>query len=279
VLPGVIDAHVHFREPGAEHKEDFETGSRAALAGGVTAVFEMPNTRPATVTAQAIADKVSHAKGRMACDFAFYVGASRANITELGELERLPGCCGVKTFMGSSTGDLLVEDDDSVERILRHVSRRASFHSEDEDRLNARASLRVPGDPASHPCGAMRRPRGLPPSACAAGPQDRQPRARAACLDRRRTGLLGDNHDIATVEVTPQHLTLAAPDIYERLGTRAQMNPPLRDAPIARRCGAPLRRASSMWWGPIMRPIRWRKRPSPTPSRPPACPACRRWCR
>ena len=108
VLPGVIDSHVHFREPGAEHKEDFETGSRAALAGGVTTVFEMPNSRPATVTAQAISDKLRHAKGRMACDFAFYVGASRANIADLGKLERLPGCCGVKTFMGSSTGGLLV---------------------------------------------------------------------------------------------------------------------------------------------------------------------------
>jgi dihydroorotase len=87
--------------------------------GGVTAVFEMPNTRPATVTAQAIADKVEHARGRMACDFAFYVGASRSNIAELGELERRPGCCGIKVFMGSSTGDLLVDDDASIEQILR----------------------------------------------------------------------------------------------------------------------------------------------------------------
>jgi dihydroorotase len=231
VLPGVIDAHVHFREPGAEHKEDFETGSRAALAGGVTAVFEMPNTRPATVTGAAIADKLEHARGRMACDFAFYIGASRANIAELGNLERLPGCCGVKTFMGSSTGDLLVEDDDSVEQILRRVNRRASFHAEDEDRLNARMDLRIAGEPGSHPVW-------------------RDPEAARLATERllhlaRKTGkrvhvlhvstadelgLLADNHAIASVEVTPQHLTLTAPEVYERLGTCAQMNPPLRDA-------------------------------------------------
>ncbi|HUE46239.1 MAG TPA: dihydroorotase [Aestuariivirgaceae bacterium] len=232
VLPGVIDTHVHFREPGAEHKEDFETGSRAALAGGVTAVFEMPNTRPATVTGAAIADKLAHAKGRMACDFAFYVGASRANIADLGELERLPGCCGVKTFMGSSTGDLLVEDDASVEQILRVVSRRASFHSEDEDRLNARASLRVAGDPASHPLWRDAEAARLATQRLLRLARRTGSRVHVLHVSTAdELGLLGDNHDIATVEVTPQHLTLAAPEVYERLGTRAQMNPPLRDAP------------------------------------------------
>jgi dihydroorotase len=231
VLPGVIDAHVHFREPGAEHKEDFETGSRAALAGGVTAVFEMPNTRPATVTAQAIADKVRHAKGRMACDFAFYVGASRSNIAELGDLERLPGCCGVKVFVGSSTGDLLVDDDASIEQILRRVSRRASFHSEDEERLNARMNLRVAGQPDSHPVwrdaeAARLATERLLRLARKTGKRIHLLHVSAA----DELGLLEDNHAIASVEVTPQHLTLAAPEVYERLGTRAQMNPPLRDA-------------------------------------------------
>ena len=231
VLPGVIDSHVHFREPGAEHKEDFETGSRAALAGGVTAVFEMPNTRPATVTAQAIADKLSHAEGRMACDFAFYLGATRDNTAGLGELERLPGCCGIKTFVGSSTGDLLVEDDASIERILRQTTRLAAFHSEDESRLKARLDLRIAGRPDSHPVW-------------------RDAEAARLATERllrlaRRTGkrvhilhvstadeleLLSAHHAIASVEVTPQHLTLAAPDVYQRLGNRAQMNPPLRDA-------------------------------------------------
>jgi dihydroorotase len=231
VLPGVIDAHVHFREPGAEHKEDFETGSRAALMGGVTAVFEMPNTRPATVTAQAIADKVEHAHGRMACDFAFYVGASRSNIAELGELERLPGCCGIKVFIGSSTGDLLVDDDASIEQILRRVSRRASFHSEDEERLNARMNLRVAGHPESHFLWRDAEAARLATERLLRLARKTGKRIHVLHVSTAdELGLLQDNHAIASVEVTPQHLTLAAPEIYERLGTCAQMNPPLRDA-------------------------------------------------
>jgi dihydroorotase len=151
LLPGVIDSHVHFREPGLTHKEDLETGSRAAVLGGVTAVFEMPNTNPATTNAEALADKVKRAHHRMYCDFAFYVGATRENTSELGELERLPGAAGVKVFMGSSTGSLLIEDDDGVRSVLKAISRRAAFHSEDEYRLRERMNLRVEGDPRSHP--------------------------------------------------------------------------------------------------------------------------------
>src|SRR5436190_23967853 len=121
ILPGVIDTQVHFREPGLEHKEDLATGSRAAVAGGVTAVFEMPNTSPATTSAEALADKTKRATGRMFCDFAFFIGATRDNIDQLPELETLPGSAGIKVFMGSSTGELLVEDDESVSRILARI--------------------------------------------------------------------------------------------------------------------------------------------------------------
>src|ERR687897_164738 len=114
ILPGVIDSQVHFREPGLEHKEDLETGSRAAVMGGVTAVFEMPNTDPLTTSGEALADKVKRAHHRMHCDFAFFVGGTRENTKDLAELERLPGAAGVKVFMGSSTGALLVEDDSGV---------------------------------------------------------------------------------------------------------------------------------------------------------------------
>ena len=114
ILPGVIDSQVHFREPGLEHKEDLETGSRAAVLGGVTAVFEMPNTNPLTTSEAALADKVRRGTGRMHCDFAFWVGGTRENARDVGELERLPGAAGIKVFMGSSTGDLLVEDDEGV---------------------------------------------------------------------------------------------------------------------------------------------------------------------
>jgi dihydroorotase len=151
VLPGVIDTQVHFREPGLEHKEDLATGSCAAVMGGVTAVFEMPNTRPPATSAETLADKVHRARGRMSCDFAFYVGATRENVDDLPALERLEGSAGIKVFMGSSTGDLLVEDEPTLARIIARISRRAAFHAEDEARLKARAGLRKPGDASSHP--------------------------------------------------------------------------------------------------------------------------------
>ena len=132
ILPGVIDTQVHFREPGLEHKEDLASGSLAAVMGGVTGVFEMPNTNPLTVTREAFEDKIARATGRMHCDFAFFIGGTHENVGELPELERLPGCAGVKVFMGSSTGSLLVPDDDGVGNILRVINRRAAFHSEDE---------------------------------------------------------------------------------------------------------------------------------------------------
>src|SRR5712692_5534527 len=151
ILPGVIDTQVHFREPGLTQKEDLETGSRSAVLGGVTAVFEMPNTNPTTTNAEALADKVARGRHRMHCDFAFYVGGTRENTKNLPELERLPGCCGVKVFIGSSTGSLLVEDDDGLRNILRVIRRRAAFHSEDEYRLRERKDLRIENDPRSHP--------------------------------------------------------------------------------------------------------------------------------
>src|SRR5476651_2101860 len=151
LLPGVIDTQVHFREPGLTHKEDLETGSLSAVMGGVTAVFEMPNTDPLTVSAEAMADKVKRGHHRMHCDFAFFVGATAGNTKDLAELERLPGCAGIKVFMGSSTGSLLVADDAGLRAILKVIRRRASFHAEDEPRLNERKNLRIEGDPRSHP--------------------------------------------------------------------------------------------------------------------------------
>jgi len=232
ILPGVIDTQVHFREPGLTHKEDLESGSRSAVMGGVTAVFEMPNTQPTTSSAEALADKVARAHHRMHCDFAFFMGGTRENAPALPELERLPGCAGVKVFMGSSTGSLLVEDDEGVRNILKVIRRRASFHSEDEYRLNERKHLRVQGDPRSHPVW-------------------RDDVAALTCTQRlvrlaRETGkrvhvlhistaqemeFLRDHKDVASVEATPHHLTLEAPGCYERLGARAQMNPPVRDRP------------------------------------------------
>ncbi len=229
VLPGVIDTQVHFREPGLTHKEDLASGSLGAVLGGVTGVFEMPNTSPLTTTRETFADKIGRATGRMHCDFAFYIGGTHENVAELPELERLPGCAGVKVFMGSSTGSLLVPDDDGVESILRAISRRAAFHSEDEYMLEARKDLRVPGDPSSHPVWRS--------------PEVALNSTRRLVALARKTGkrihvlhistaeemvFLANHKDVASTEVTPHHLTLDE-TAYTRLGTYAQMNPPVRD--------------------------------------------------
>jgi dihydroorotase len=226
----VIDTQVHFRDPGATHKEDLETGSLGAVMGGVTAVFEMPNTNPTTTNAQALADKIKRAHHRMHCDFAFFMGGTRENTSELPELERLPGCAGVKVFMGSSTGSLLVEDDEGVRNILKAIRRRASFHSEDEYRLNERKGLRVEGDPRSHPVwrdeiAALQCTQRLVRLARETGKRVHVLHITTA----EEMAFLKDHKDVASVEVTPHHLTLEAPDCYARLGTRAQMNPPVRD--------------------------------------------------
>ena len=228
VLPGCIDTQVHFREPGMEHKEDLYTGSKAAVMGGITTVFEMPNTSPPTTTREAVQDKLRRAAGRMYCDHAFYVGATAENASQLGELERLPGVCGVKVFMGSSTGSLLVADDDGLRAVLRHITRRAAFHCEDEERLNARKRYREENNPASHPVWR---------DADTAYKATRRLLRMAAQLGRRvhvlhvttadELALLTAAKDFATMEVTPHHLTLSD-ECYRELGTLCQMNPPVR---------------------------------------------------
>ncbi|MGV8998307.1 MAG: dihydroorotase [Parvibaculaceae bacterium] len=229
VLPGVIDSQVHMREPGNEHKEDLETGGRAAVLGGVTAVFEMPNTSPATTTPDAITDKVRRAHHRMQCDFAFYGGATVENTDLLSDIENTVGCCGIKVFMGSSTGTLLVATDKDVARLLKVIKRRAAFHSEDEDRLIERKALALAGKPETHPVwrdteSAVRCTTRLLRLAREAGKRIHVLHITTA----DEIPLLAANKDIATAETTPQHLTLTAPDCYERLGTYAQMNPPIR---------------------------------------------------
>ena len=229
VLPGVIDTQVHFREPGLEWKEDLETGSRSAALGGVVAVFEMPNTNPNTTDPETMADKLVRANNRMWTDHAFYVGGTHENAEHLADLERLPGCCGVKVFMGASTGDLLIADDEGVRKVLSNVRRRATFHSEDEYRLVERRSLARTGDWTSHPEvrdaeSAIMSTRRLVGLAKETG-------ARIHVLHvttKDEMEFLRFHKDVATVEITPQHLTLVAPEAYERLGAYAQMNPPIR---------------------------------------------------
>lgn len=228
ILPGIIDTQVHFREPGMTHKEDLQSGSLSAVMGGVTAVFEMPNTNPLTVTRQAFEDKIARATGRMHCDFAFFAGGTHDNVDQLAELEKLPGCAGIKVFMGSSTGSLLVSDDEGVAAILSAISRRAAFHSEDETRLVTRKHLRVAGDPASHPLwrdeqAALISTKRLVYLAHAAGKRIHVLHVSTA----EEMAFLAQHKDVASVEVTPHHLTLDD-GAYQTLGTLVQMNPPVR---------------------------------------------------
>lgn len=232
VLPGVIDTQVHFREPGLEHKEDLESGTRAAAQGGVVAIFEMPNTKPSTTTADAIRDKLDRARGRAWVDHAFFIGAAADNVAHLAEWERIPGCAGIKIFMGSSTGSLLVADDETLAAVLAQGHRRVAVHCEDEERLAERKPL---ADQGAHPRvhhvwrdaeTALRATQRLVALAEKAGRRVHVLHVTTA----DEMAFLGHHKDLATVETTPQHLTLAAPECYERLGTYAQMNPPIREA-------------------------------------------------
>jgi dihydroorotase len=232
VLPGVIDTQVHFREPGLTHKEDLATGSAAAVLGGVTSVFEMPNTLPPTTTAELLKDKLNRADGRMRCDYAFYLGATADNVDRLAELELLPGCAGVKIFMGASTGDLLLADD-LLPHALKAGRRRVAVHAEDESRLKERRPLaEIPNaTPGLHPVWrdvetAVRATSRL----IALARECRRPVHVLHVSTAEEIDLLGSARAVASCEVTPQHLTLAAPDCYEQLGTKAQMNPPIREA-------------------------------------------------
>ncbi|MBL8114138.1 MAG: dihydroorotase, partial [Acidobacteria bacterium] len=231
VLPGVIDPQVHFREPGLTHKEDLESGTRAALLGGVTSVLEMPNTLPPTASLAALADKRARAAGRVWCDIGFFGGATTENAEDLAALEAAPGCAGIKIFMGSSTGSLLVPDDASLLRVLRAGRRRVAVHAEDEDRLRERRPLALTGHPETHPVWrdeetAVRATRRLLTAAREAG----RPVHVLHVTTAGELPLLAAARDLATFETLPQHLTFEAPGIYERLGTLAQMNPPIREA-------------------------------------------------
>ena len=231
VLPGVIDTQVHFREPGNEHKEDLESGSRAAVLGGVTAVFEMPNTNPPTTTRLAVEDKFARAEGRMHCDYAFYAGATPDNIGALGALEQIPGVAGVKAFLGSSTGSLLLNREEDILAALKAGKRRMAVHSEDESRLRERKPLAKSGDVRTHPFWRDVETARLSTERVLRLAKQAGRRVHVLHVTtEEELPLLADARDFATVETTPQHLTLTAPECYERLGTYAQMNPPIRES-------------------------------------------------
>ncbi|OFZ31317.1 MAG: dihydroorotase [Bdellovibrionales bacterium RIFCSPHIGHO2_01_FULL_40_29] len=231
ILPGVIDSQVHFREPGFTHKEDLESGTRAALLGGVTSIFEMPNTNPITTTTEAFQDKLDRAKGRAHCHYAFYIGGSSDNFFQLNTLENLPHCSGVKIFLGSSFGTLLVNNDQLLESILQNGKRRVIIHSEDEDRLNARKHIAIEmGHPKAHPIWRDEESALISTKkAVHFATKYNRPIHILHVSSSEEMAFLKNHKDIASVEMLPQYLTLSSPECYERLGTLAQQNPPIRD--------------------------------------------------
>ena len=230
VLPGCIDTQTHFREPGSTDTEDLHSGSRAAIAGGITSVFEMPNTNPPTSTKAEFQRKLDLAKNRMYCNYAFYFGATADNGDELADLENLEGCCGIKLFAGSSTGNLLVADEEDIDNVFKNCSKVVAVHSEDEAILQKNKKLIKDGDVHTHPVWRS--------VECAISSTRRIVRIankykkKAHVLHittKEEIDFLSQHKGNISFEITPQHLTLYAPDCYDKLGTYAQMNPPLRD--------------------------------------------------
>ena len=229
VLPGVIDTQVHFREPGKNDAENLESGSRAAIAGGVTSVFEMPNTNPPTSTFKEFNNKLIAAKNRMFCNYAFYFGATPDNMKELASVNTLEGCCGVKLFVGSSTGNLLVSQEKDIEKVISNSSKIISVHSEDENILLSRKKFIKEGDVNSHPVWRNEE--------CALESTKRVVRIAQKykkkihilhVTTKQEIDFFSEKRQGVTFEITPQHLTLFAPDCYEKLKTFSQMNPPIR---------------------------------------------------
>jgi dihydroorotase len=231
VLPGVIDSQVHFREPGMTHKEDMETGTKSAALGGVTSIFEMPNTQPPTTTVEKLNEKFALAHSRAWVNYAFYAGSGADTIDQIPLLEKIPGCSGVKIFMGSSFGNLLVDDDAVLEKLIMTCQRRIIFHAEDEARLRERKKIVMESkNVVDHT--VWRDPQ---TAIIATEKVLRLARKHGKRVHILHVGtaeeveLLRKNKDLATFEITPNHLTLVAPECYERLGSLAQMNPPVRE--------------------------------------------------
>jgi dihydroorotase len=231
LIPGVIDSQVHFREPGLTHKEDLESGSLAAAHGGVTTFLEMPNTNPSTTTLEAIEDKIKRARGRCWSDFGFFIGATEDNLEELLKTQGREGVAGIKIFLGSSTGSLLLTDEVALQKIFEKTTAIISVHSENERILVDRTPLRDQASSAhAHP--VWRNVDSALSSTMRIVELARPFKRKLHLLHistKNEMEFLALNKDLCTVEVLPQHLTLSSPTCYDQLGTYAQMNPPIRD--------------------------------------------------
>ena len=232
IFPGLIDTQCHFREPGGEHKETIQTGTMAAALGGIVGIFEMPNTNPLTTTPEALDHKISRGIDTAYTDFAYYFGGTYQNSHNLSKWENLDAICGIKIFMGASTGNLLSATDEEVEAVVSNGKRVIAVHAEDEFLMNEnkKTILKDSNDVGMHckwrdvnsSLNATKRVVGL------AKKHNRHVHV-LHITTSDEMDFLRKNKDTATVEVLPNHLTLSAPDCYEQLGTLAQQNPPIRE--------------------------------------------------
>jgi dihydroorotase len=232
VLPGVIDSQVHFREPGLEGKETLESGMLAAASGGVTSIFEMPNTNPLTITPETIQDKLNRASKGAWTDYAFYLGGTMRTSSNLSDWENLKGVCGIKIFMGASTGDLVTATDEEVESVVSNGRRVIAVHAEDQMIMdqNQNSILGDSQDVGMH-C-KWRSPESCLSATTRVVNLARKHNRRVHILHittEEEMEFLSKNKDVASVELLANHLTLHAPECYERLGTLAQQNPPIRE--------------------------------------------------
>ena len=231
IIPGAIDTQVHFREPGNTHKEDLATGSRAAALGGITSFFEMPNTNPSTTTKEAMEKKLAIASEKSVVNYAFFIGATEDNMEEIKSCQGMSGVCGVKIFLGSSTGSLLLNDEKVILELFKNIPMMFSIHSEDEEIMKENFS-KLPDNPGVHLHSSWRSPESALSSTKKIIALAHKANKKIHVLHistKEEVDFLIQNKDVCTFEITPQHLHLHAPDCYERLGSFSQMNPPIRE--------------------------------------------------
>ena len=230
LLPGAIDPHVHFRDPGHPEKEDLESGSRAAAAGGITSFLDMPNTSPNATNRAALEAKIASAANKVVTHHGFFIGATTNNVTDLQSIEGMDGVCGIKIFMGSSTGDLLVHEQKHLEDIFANTGGIIATHAEDENRLQSRIpEFKHRTDIAAHAeyrdieCALLATKR----ASALAKDHDHRLHIVHLTSGAEADWLASNKGDLITTEVCTQHLTFDQNDV-EELGVRALMNPPIR---------------------------------------------------
>ncbi|MFM7923168.1 MAG: dihydroorotase, partial [Planctomycetaceae bacterium] len=226
LIPGVVDDQVHFREPGLTHKEDLLTASRACAKGGVTSFLEMPNTKPTTTSVAALESKLALAAGRCVVNYGFYIGATPDNVTELARAVRTPG---IKIFIGSSTGDLLVDEQSALERIFAETTLPICAHCEDESTVRANAARIGGGTTVSDHSLIRDNVAALIATKRAVALAERY-RHRFHVLHvstAEEVEFLRGTSDLITAEACPHHLFFTVDD-YDRLGSLIQMNPSIK---------------------------------------------------